>query len=118
MWKRIGVVGSREYPHEDRVRATVAALLMVHGPEFTLVSGGARGVDTWAEDQARIAGWHTDILPAKWDLYGKAAGMMRNAELVQSCDYVYIFWDGKSPGSRNVISLCKKNNVPFVLEGP
>lgn len=127
---RVGVVGSRDYEDEAQVRALVASLPLRFGEDFTFVSGGAYrrtkewlannpdaapegGVDYWAEDQARIAGFNVDVMFAKWDLYGKAAGMFRNEALVDSCNYVYIFWDGKSPGSRHVIRYCKRTQTPF-----
>lgn len=58
----VGIVGSRDYPHEDRVRAYVRSL-----PEGTVVvSGGrrskywpkfvGRGVDVWAADEAEKRG--------------------------------------------------------------
>lgn len=130
---RVGVVGSRDYPNEDYVRAIVASFPVRYPNGFVFVSGGAYrrtkewidsnpgapvegGVDFWAEDQARIAGYDIDIMPANWGL-GRAAGMIRNKELVESCDYVHIFWDGKSPGTRNVIHNCKRLKKDFKIYG-
>lgn len=116
---RVGVVGSRQFPDEAKVRAFVAALPLLLGTQdFIVVSGGARdGVDNWAEDQARIAGYNLDVMKAQWEMYGNAAGIIRNGLLVKSCDKVYIFWDGKSPGSRNVIRECMRNKVEYEVIG-
>lgn len=127
---RIGVVGSRDWENEAAVRALVASLGMVYGDDWTLVSGGAYtrtkewraknpdqsefgGVDYWAEDQAKIAGVKTDILYAEWDVFGKIAGILRNEDLIDSCDKVYIFWNGKSPGTRHLIQYCKRQKKDF-----
>lgn len=131
---RIGIVGSRDWEDEARVRALVASLLILYS-DYTLVSGGAYkrtqewrhrnpdesefgGVDYWAEDQAKIAGIPTDIMYADWGVFGKIAGIMRNEELIDSCDKVYIFWDGKSPGTRHLIQYCKRKKKDFEVIGP
>jgi hypothetical protein len=44
------------------------------------------------------------VFPAKWDEYGKAAGPIRNQEMVDSKpDLVLAFWDGRSPGTLDAI---------------
>lgn len=58
----VGIVGSRDYPDEERVRAYVRSL----PPGTTVVSGGrrsrywpafiGRGVDVWAADEAEKCG--------------------------------------------------------------
>lgn len=51
--RRIGVVGARIHGRPDQVRALVMGFA---GQDVTLVSGGAPGVDDWAEEAARDAG--------------------------------------------------------------
>lgn len=52
---KIAVVGSRDYPHLDDVRALVR-LIASREAEPTIVSGGAKGTDTAAEQAAHEAG--------------------------------------------------------------
>lgn len=128
-------MGSRDWEYEGAVRALVASLLMVYKKdELTLVSGGAYkrtkewryehpnesefgGVDYWAEDQAKIAGITTDIMYAEWEIFGKVGGIIRNEQLIDSCDKIYIFWDGKSPGTRHLIQYCKRKKKDFEVIG-
>lgn len=49
---RIGIVGSRDYEPRDAVREFVLKL----PPGQHIVSGGARGVDSWAESAAKELG--------------------------------------------------------------
>lgn len=47
--KKVAIVGTRTYPHLDRVRSYIATL----PPDTIVVSGGALGVDSTADEAAR-----------------------------------------------------------------
>ena len=73
-----------------------------------IVSGGARGVDTYARDYAKKNGLKlTEFLP-DYNTYGRAAPLVRNIEIIDYADEVYAFWDGKSRGTKFVIDNCRK----------
>jgi len=97
LFERIAIVGSREFPSPAPIEAFVATL-----PAGTvIVSGGARGVDTWAAEAGRAHGLEVVEFLADWERHGRAAGPIRNAEIVRQCDRVVAFWDGKSHGTLN-----------------
>src|SRR5579859_482231 len=104
---KIGIVGSRDFEDLDQVRAYVRGL----DRESVVVSGGARGVDSVAVEEAGVCGLEYVVFEADWVSLGKRAGMMRNEKLVLFCEKVVVFWDGASSGSKSVIELCKKYNV-------
>jgi hypothetical protein len=52
---------------------------LVHG----LLHGGARGADRAIGRAARQLGWPVEVLPADWRRYGRAAGPIRNRELLE-----------------------------------
>ena len=73
-----------------------------------IVSGGANGVDRCAKEFAidnNIK--YTEFLP-KYNLYKKGAPLKRNIEIINYCDELLIFWDGKSKGTKFVIEHCKE----------
>ncbi len=47
-----------------------------------VIVGGAQGADTLAEAWARRAAVPHLVFPAKWREHGRAAGVMRNAEML------------------------------------
>ena len=49
---KVAIVGTRTYPDLDQVREYVRKL----SPDDIVVSGGAKGVDETAEDEARKQG--------------------------------------------------------------
>ena len=102
--KRVAIVGSRTGIKQQQVVDFVNSL-----PEGTIVvSGGARGVDKWAEEAARVRGLEVDIYPADWNRLGKKAGMIRNRDIVKNADEVVAFWDGKSRGTKNTMELAEQ----------
>ena len=52
---------------------------LVHG----LLHGGARGADRAIGRAARQLGWSVEVLPADWRRHGRAAGPIRNRELLE-----------------------------------
>jgi len=48
-----------------------------------LLHGGARGADAAIGRAAQQLGWSALVMPAKWQLHGRAAGPIRNRELLE-----------------------------------
>lgn len=110
----IAIVGSRDYPNMALVRDFVRQL-----PQgVDIISGGARGVDSVAAHAARHYGHPVTEFMADWNRYGKAAGFIRNQEIVDSAEFLVAFWDGKSRGTEHTIALAKKHHVPHSIFGP
>lgn len=99
---KVAIIGSRDYPALDRVRQYIARL----PADWTIVSGGARGVDQAAAKAAHEQGLHLIEHPADWSL-GRGAGFQRNHLIVNDCDYLVAFWDGVSRGTQHSISLAQ-----------
>ena len=74
----------------------------------TIISGGASGVDTLAEEYADKHNIEKIIVRPEYDKYGKAAPIKRNQEMVDMCDEVLIIWDGVSRGTKNTANYAKK----------
>jgi predicted Rossmann-fold nucleotide-binding protein len=48
-----------------------------------LLHGGARGADAAIGRAAQQMGWSALVMPAQWQLHGRAAGPIRNRELLE-----------------------------------
>ena len=64
-----------------------------------ILSGGAKGIDTLAEEFADKTRLSKIILRPKYKIYGKGAPIKRNEELVKMADKILVVWDGKSKGT-------------------
>ena len=106
--RRVAIVGSRDYPDLDAVRAYINTL-----PARTIVvSGGARGVDRTAANAALARGLKVEEYLAEWDKHGKAAGYLRNRTIVGVADRLVAFWDGASKGTAHSIQLANEKGIP------
>lgn len=76
----------------------------------TILTGGAKGIDTIAEEYADSHGIKKTIIKPQYDRYGKGAPMVRNKELVNLCDKALIIWDGTSKGTKFTADFAKKMN--------
>ena len=73
-----------------------------------IISGGALCADTFAENWAKENSIPTLIFKPDWKTYGRSAGVVRNKQIIESCDYCYAFWDCKSKGTEFSINYCSK----------
>jgi hypothetical protein len=78
-----------------------------------IVSGTARGVDQEGEHWASHAKVPIKRFPANWDILGKKAGPIRNAEMASYADALLLIWDGKSSGSSNMKTQMNLNGKPI-----
>lgn len=111
----IAIVGSREGINRVRVEEFVDRL----NPHRTIVvSGGAKGVDSWAVARAKELGIRTRVFPAQWEKHGKQAGFIRNKLIVQHSQDVVAFWDGKSKGTEHTIEYAIEMRKPVAIFSP
>ena len=75
-----------------------------------IISGGAEGMDSIAEQYADSHKISKLILRPRYDLYGRAAPIRRNEAMVDLSDMVIVVWDGVSKGSKHTMTYAKKKN--------
>lgn len=83
-----------------------------------IISGGADGIDRLAEQYADLHRLSKYILRPRYDLYGRAAPLKRNEQMVAISDAVLIIWDGNSKGTQYTLKYAKKMNKPIMLVQP
>jgi len=112
--QKVAIIGSRDWVDYEAVRDYIYAL----DPDDTVVSGGARGVDQFAEFYARERGLDVLVFQADWDSHGQRAGLIRNHDIVAAADRVVAFWDGTSTGTQHSIRLAKEAGKPTLVFRP
>lgn len=103
---RVAIVGSRKFYDFYHVVKVLRDFRKEHDVE-AIVSGKAVGADFFGEIYALSRGINFIGHPANWELHGRSAGIIRNLDIVEDSDEVIAFWDGKSPGTKNTISVAE-----------
>lgn len=111
---RVLVTGDRNWTDIETIEWQLK--LCVHME--VLIHGGARGADTIAGAFGKKLGSKVEVLEfrADWDKYGRAAGPIRNKQMLVEGfpDYVLAFHDDLelSKGTRHMVSLARKAGIP------
>jgi hypothetical protein len=112
---KLAVVGSRDIVDEELIFNSINSVIKDVGGDVTIISGGARGVDSIAVKWAKDNNVPFIEFRADWNKFGKAAGMIRNKDIIRECDTVLAIWDGKSKGTENSIKLGYSLNKNVVV---
>ena len=81
-----------------------------------VVSGGARGIDSLGEQWARLRDIPVKRFPADWNKHGKAAGPIRNKQMVEYADALIAFHKNDSRGTADMIKRARERGLKvFVI---
>jgi hypothetical protein len=108
---KLAIVGSRSFTDYEALEKEVDSIC--ESVKVTcVVSGGAKGADSLGQRYAESKGIATQIFLPDWEKHGKAAGFIRNRDIISNCDFCVAFWDGKSKGTLSSIELAKRQEIP------
>ena len=110
---RVIIAGSRSFSNYESLREHCLFLLQekMRAHRVIIVSGHAHGADTLGERFAQEQGLTVELHPAKWKALGKAAGIIRNAEMARASDALIAFWDGKKPWHGSHDQFCQAKRI-------
>lgn len=133
--KKVIVAGSRQFSDYKYLKTQLNTLF---NEPVIIVSGRANGADKLGEQFAAEKGFAVELHPANWEdfsepcekkinRYGKEynvlAGYKRNEDMLQSVlsnpdgGMLVAFWDGKSKGTKQMIDIANKADIPVVIFG-
>lgn len=117
---RIIVTGSRDLGPEsaELIKTTLETKLAGTDPAtITIVHGAARGADQLAVQAARELGMSVEPHRADWNLHGKAAGPIRNQQMINAgADHVIAFFNkplAESKGTSDMVGRARHKGIPI-----
>src|SRR4030095_1068533 len=119
---RLLVTGSRNWTDSDTIRTAIAKAIGDHPyskklGEIVIVHGDSPGADQIAKLWAlSLDGIMTqEAHPADWATHGKAAGPIRNQEMVDAgADVCLAFPLGESRGTRDCMRRAETAGIPVI----
>lgn len=111
---RLIIAGPRDYYDRENVFCHIHMFQGKFGID-EIVSGGASGVDTLAEEYANLYQIPFKLFPADWEKYGKAAGPIRNQQMAEYGNVLLAF-DRGTKGTKNMIETARSIGVEISKE--
>ena len=111
---RILVCGDRSWRDAQRIH-TVIWGLWAEETDLVVVHGGAAGADTCAAESAKSLGIPCEEFKADWKQYGRAAGPIRNRQMLDTKpDRVIAFHANleKSRGTKDCVKEALRRDIP------
>jgi len=109
---RVLVCGSRNWTDKK----AILEFLWKLSRDTLIIEGEGRGADRIARDLAILLGFNILPFPADWKRYGKAAGPIRNQQMLDEGkpDLVVAFHNNlsKSKGTKDMVNRAKKAGIP------
>lgn len=119
---RVIVAGSRTLgaQHLELIRETLRRELGDVDPaKVTIVHGAAQGADRLAAQAARELGMRVEPHRADWDTHGKAAGPIRNQQMLDAgATRVFAFVDqplAEARGTADVVGRARRAGIPTTV---
>jgi hypothetical protein len=119
---RVLFCGSREFTDRDIIRMAVHganSVATMLGRPLVVIEGEARGADQRARVEAEDLGVEVRRFPADWDQHGKAAGAIRNRQMLKEgqphCVLAFADDIKNSKGTRDMCSIADAAGVPAYI---
>ena len=108
--------GSRGFRDVSVVQATLLGLRSLHPTVVLRVGDAPSGLDLLVRTHARRIGLAPTVWEAEWDTFDKAAGMIRNRDMLAGppkADLLLAFYaaSGASPGTQGCIKAALRKGV-------
>lgn len=109
---RVLVCGGRDYADRAKLNEVLDEIGSTVKWDIFIIEGEASGADTLAREWAKSRGMGLGRYPADWNKHGKAAGPIRNKQMLDEGepDLVVAFPGGR--GTANMIEQAERAGVP------
>lgn len=112
---KVIIAGSRCFTHPADY-ALVEMAVDASGFKITeIVSGMAKGIDTFAMRYGYRQGIKVRPFYAHWRQAGRLAGFDRNQQMADYAEALIAIWDGVSNGTRDMIEKARRKGIPVYV---
>ena len=106
--------GKGYHPRDQRTK--VADALLKLPVDMVIVHGNANGLDKMAGEVALAQGKTVIAVPARWEQYGRGAGLIRNLKMLDDWKPGMVIWFHEdlagSRGTKHMVNAAKQRGIP------
>jgi hypothetical protein len=115
------ITGSRGWKDRELIKRVMVRY------ELVVVGDAKQGADRFARQEAPGIGCMLRVFKADWRQWAKAAGHVRNVEMVSYCKqlqddgmlvHCHAFWDGSSPGTQHCMGAATNAGLMLFVHCP
>lgn len=114
--RKVLICGDRNWSDESTIRSWLSKLQDWGYDE--VIEGGATGADSATKNIAQAMGFKVTEVKAQWSKFGRAAGPIRNAEMLKLSPQLVVAFHSDishSKGTRNMIMQAERAGVEVIL---
>lgn len=113
--RRVLICGDRNWGNGERDYSQMEQFIKTLPDDTLIIHGAAKGADSMAGEIAKERGLAVEAYPADWKQYGRAAGPIRNKQMLDEGrpDLVVGFHRSfeASKGTKDMINRAKKDSI-------
>lgn len=108
---KLAVIGPKDFTDYRKLSAILAAVKDIN----VIISGAAAGTDSLAGRFARENDIPLLEFPPNFKKFGSEAKHERDRQIVDHCQQLIAFWDGKCKGTEYTISYARYKQIPVKI---
>lgn len=120
--KVVLVCGSRDYTNESYIHGFLDTVFKDEKTENIIVEGEAPGADSIARNYGEKKGYEVRKFPADWKTHGKAAGPIRNKQMLdENPDISLVVAFSNKPleesrGTANMVKQASERKIAVIVD--
>lgn len=111
---KLAIVGSRSFNDYNKLKDEILKNYDINNLT-TIISGGAKGTDTLAEQFAKEFNLELIVFKPDYKTYYRSAPLQRNTLIINECESCIAFPTKDSKGTLDSIKKCKKQNKHLIV---
>jgi len=111
----LAIIGSRNFDNSELFQEGLIQVFEMWGLPTKVVSGGAKGADTFGEQWAKANDIECIVYKPDWKKHGRKAGILRNTDIINECDKVLAFPSQNGKGTQDSIKKAKQKNKDSII---
>lgn len=109
---KLAVIGWRGFTDYTLAKKSINEWISINGQPAEIISGGARGADSLAERYASEYHIPVQVFKPDWATQGRAAGILRNTDIIAASTHVLAFVSKHSVGTFDSIRKAERAGIP------